>query len=133
MKGIKMKKLSITMLFAAVLIIYAASLTAESGAKYSSKAISADTTYTVKGILFTMKGIAAITNGNVGHNDERNNKPHTVTLSAYLIGETEITQELWQTVMGSNPSFYDNTGNKNGLKISWIQVREWVRCKENGR
>ena len=69
-------------------------------------------TYTVNGISFTMKGIAAVTNGTVGHSDENANTPHTVSLSAYLIGETEVTQELWQKVMGTNPSFFDNTGNK---------------------
>ena len=107
-----MKKLLMTMLFTMGLIVCAASLTAESGAKSGSEAAPADTTYTVRGVSFTMKGIAAVTNGSVGHDDERNNKPHTVSLSAYLIGETEVTQELWQAVMGSNPSFYDNTGNK---------------------
>lgn len=29
---------------------------------------------------------------------------HTVTLSDYYIGETEVTQELWESVMGYNPS-----------------------------
>ena len=29
---------------------------------------------------------------------------HRVTLSSYYIGQTEVTQELWQAVMGSNPS-----------------------------
>ena len=29
---------------------------------------------------------------------------HQVTLSPYYIGQTEVTQELWQAVMGSNPS-----------------------------
>ena len=32
--------------------------------------------------------------------------PHSVTLSTYYIGETEVTQELWQAVMGSNPSYF---------------------------
>ena len=31
---------------------------------------------------------------------------HSVTLSDYHIGETEVTQELWQAVMGSNPSYF---------------------------
>lgn len=69
-------------------------------------------TYTVGGVQFTMKGIAAVTNGTVGHSDESGNEPHTVSLTAYRIGETEVTQELWQKVMGTNPSFFDNTGNK---------------------
>ena len=34
---------------------------------------------------------------------------HQVTLSDYSIGETEVTQELWIAVMGSNPSA--NTGD----------------------
>ena len=72
-----------------------------------------DTTYTVSGVKFTMKGIAAVTNGTVGHTDNAsNNAPHTVSLTAYRIGETEVTQELWRAVMGTNPSFFDNTGNK---------------------
>ncbi len=34
--------------------------------------------------------------------DER--KANLVTLNSYYIGETEVTQELWQAVMGNNPS-----------------------------
>ena len=41
-----------------------------------------------------MKGIAAVTNGTVGHSNYSVNDPHPVSLSAYLIGETEVTQEL---------------------------------------
>ena len=74
---------------------------------------STDKTYTVGGVQFTMKGIATVTNGTVGHTDNAsNNAPHTVSLTAYRIGETEVTQELWQAVMVTNPSFFDNTGNK---------------------
>ena len=31
---------------------------------------------------------------------------HEVTLSSYYIASTEVTQELWQAVMGSNPSYF---------------------------
>ncbi len=34
--------------------------------------------------------------------------PHRVALSTYYIGETEVTQELWQAVMGKNPSNFKN-------------------------
>ena len=36
---------------------------------------------------------------------------HRVTLSGYSIGETEVTQELWVAVMGSNPSYYNAYGD----------------------
>ena len=72
----------------------------------------ADKTYTVGGVEFTMKAIAAVTNGTVGHTDNAgNNAPHTVSLTAYRIGETEVTQELWQAVMGNNPSFFQGSSN----------------------
>ena len=69
-----------------------------------------DITYDIEGIEFTMKGIAAV-DASLGHDDYDNNKPHTVSLSAYLIGETEVTQELWQAVMGNNPSEFQGSGN----------------------
>ena len=55
-----MKKLSMTILFAMELIICTASLTAEDSAKSGSEAAPADTRYTVRGVNFTMKGIAAV-------------------------------------------------------------------------
>lgn len=36
---------------------------------------------------------------------------HEVTLSTYWIGQTEVTQELWVAVMGSNPSYFNEYGN----------------------
>jgi len=65
-------------------------------------------TYTVDGISFTMKKISVVENGNVGHVDVNDNKPHRVSLSAYQIGQTEVTQELWQAVMKDNPSVFNN-------------------------
>ncbi len=70
-----------------------------------------DETYKAGGVSFTMKGIEAVTNGTLGRDEEDQNKPHTVSLSAYYIGETEVTQELWQAVMGGNPSHFKGAGN----------------------
>ena len=85
--------------------------------------------YTVDGIGFLMKDIKAVTNGSVGHtNNSWNNAPHTISLSAYLIGETEVTQELWQAVMGNNPSSFSGSpeseevqGKRPVEQISWYQ------------
>ncbi|MGI5088928.1 formylglycine-generating enzyme family protein [Treponema vincentii] len=58
-----------------------------------------------------MIDIAAVTNGSVGDNSQSDNNVHTVSLTAYRIGETEVTQELWTAVMGENPSRFKGTGN----------------------
>ena len=58
----------------------------------------------VDGIAFTMIGIAAVKNGSVGNDSGKTNPVHKVNLRSYMIGETEVTQELWQAVMGTNPS-----------------------------
>ena len=58
----------------------------------------------VGGISFKMIKIAAVKNGSVGNDLETTNPVHKVNLRLYMIGETEVTQELWQAVMGTNPS-----------------------------
>ena len=68
-----------------------------------------DKTYTVGSVGFTMKGIAAVKDASLG---SYNYIPHTVSLSAYLIGETEVTQELWEKVMGNNPSHFNGSSGK---------------------
>ena len=51
---------------------------------------------------------------------------HSVTLSPYYIGETEVTQELWQAVMGNNPSHF-----KGSLRpveqVSWKGCQEFIK------
>ena len=51
---------------------------------------------------------------------------HQVTLSSYAIGETEVTQELWQAVMGSNPSNFKGT-NLPVEQVSWEDCQEFIR------
>ncbi len=60
---------------------------------------------------------------NDGGNDE---KPvHSVTLSDYMIGETEVTQALWRAVMGSNPSYYK--GDYLPVeRVSWEDCQEFI-------
>ena len=56
----------------------------------------------VEGGTFTMG--ATPEQGSEAENDEK--PAHVVTLSPFYIGETEVTQQLWQAVMGNNPSQY---------------------------
>ncbi len=40
---------------------------------------------------------------------ERNEKPvHSVTVNSFYMGQYEVTQSLWQKVMGNNPSYFKN-------------------------
>ena len=91
---------------------------------------STDETYTVGGISFTMKEIAAVTNKNVGHADySSNNDVHTVSLSAYRIGETEVTQELWEKVMGSNPSRFSSSPESGEVQEKRpVESVNWYQC-----
>ena len=51
---------------------------------------------------------------------------HSVTLSSYYIGETEVTQELWQAVMGSNPSYYSGYPQRPVESVSWNDCQEFI-------
>ena len=108
-----MKKLLITLLVAAVL---PAIHTERISAQTVRTAALADKTYTVKSVSFTMKGITAVTDAVLGDNSMEDNQEHSVNLSAYYIGETEVTQELWLAVMGNNPSYFDGSQNSEPAK-----------------
>ena len=68
--------------------------------------------FTVNGVSFEMVRVEGGTfrMGTTSEQEddaEIDEKPvHSVTLSSYYIGKTEVTQALWQAVMGSNPSYY---------------------------
>ena len=88
-----------------------------------------DRTFTVKGVSFVMKAVAGGTfkMGSDDSDAESNEKPvHSVTLSDYMIGETEVTQKLWQAVMGSSPSYYKGT-KKPVEKVSWNDCQTFIR------
>ena len=84
--------------------------------------------FTVNGISFKMVAIEGGTfqmGSNDGYSDE---KPvHSVTLSDYYIGETEVTQELWQAVMGSNPSLFMGDLQRPVECVSWYDCQEFIR------
>ena len=93
--------------------------------------------YTVYGISFKMVPVAGGTftmGGTAEQGDDamENESPaHQVTLSNYCIGETEVTQELWLAVMGSNPSVYNGSNYGNNLKrpvehVSWNDCQTFI-------
>ena len=51
---------------------------------------------------------------------------HSVTLSDYYIGQTEVTQELWEAVMGSNPSYFKGNNQCPVEDVSWNDCQEFI-------
>ena len=84
------------------------------------------TTYTVNGVSFKMVYVDGGT-FTMGATEEQGSDyypdelpTHQVTLSSYSIGATEVTQELWQAVMGDNPSHF------NGVQTEWcLDFETW--------
>ena len=76
-----------------------------SNAKPASSKLSTRT-FKANGVEFTMVAVEGGT-FSMGSNDGgRNEKPiHQVALDSYCIGETEVTQALWQAIMGT--TIYD--------------------------
>lgn len=61
-------------------------------------------------------------------NGEDDEKPvHKVTVAAFEISRTEVTQAQWQAVMGSNPSGFKENGAKRPVeKVSWDDIQEFL-------
>lgn len=65
---------------------------------------------------------------------DSSNPIHSVTLSSFYIGETEVTQQLWQAVTGLTPTRdggqWDNTmglgSNRPAYRISWDDCQEFI-------
>ncbi|MBQ7238672.1 MAG: formylglycine-generating enzyme family protein [Bacteroidales bacterium] len=77
---------------------------------------------TVEGGTFTMG--ATSEQGSDADSDEK--PAHSVTLSDYSIGQTEVTQALWKAVMGSNPSYF--VGDDLPVEeVTWNDCQEFVR------
>ena len=83
--------------------------------------------YTINGVLFKMIAVKGGT-FQLGSDDWYDNeKPvHQVTLSDYYIGETEVTQELWSAVMGSNPSDFTGNMQRPVEKVSWNDCQTFI-------
>ncbi len=90
-------------------------------------------TFTVNGVSFTMILVegGTFTMGGTseqGSNAESDEKPaHSVTLSDYYIGQTEVTQALWKAVMGNNPAYFKNGDNYPVETVSWEDCQQFVQ------
>ena len=83
------------------------------------------TEYTVNGVKFKMIDVDGGTFMMGDDNGDDASPAHQVTLSDYSIGETQVTQELWQAVMGSKPSRIKEDNPL--LPIDYIR---WYECQD---
>ncbi len=100
-------------------------------AEFTTAKLSEILFYTVNGVSFNMKGVEGGT-FQMGATPEQtgaetDEKPvHSVTLSDYYIGETEVTQELWMAVMGTNPSSFTGNIQRPVEQVSWDGCQTFI-------
>ncbi len=90
-----------------------------------------DETFTVNGVTFKMIAVEGGTFMMGAADDDTeawdNEKPaHQVTLSSYSIGQTEVTQALWVSVMGTNPSRFTGDQNRPVERVSWDDCQAFI-------
>jgi formylglycine-generating enzyme required for sulfatase activity len=53
---------------------------------------------------------------------------HSVNVSGFLLGRTEVTQGQWKAVMGSNPSRFNQCGEDCPVEqVSWNEAQDFAR------
>ena len=108
------------------------SCSTEAGSKRQKSERKAVKKFHIGGVSFDMIWVeggtfcmgATLEQGDDAYGDEE--PVHSVTLSGYYIGKTEVTQALWESVMCSNPS----TIQDNDLpveNVSWDDCQEFIR------
>ena len=90
---------------------------------------SGDFVLKIKGVEYPMVFVEGGT-FMMGSDEGYNEKPHQVTLSSYCIGKYEVTQELWEVVMGNNPSKFKGL-SKPVDHVSWDDCQEFIRKLNN--
>ncbi len=98
--------------------------------KEEEEALVKDELFLVKGVSFKMIGVhggefsMGANVATVGTDDDEF-PVHQVMLSSFGIAQTEVTQELWNAVMGNNPSKFK--GNKLPVEcVSWNDCIEFI-------
>ena len=78
--------------------------------------------FTVNGVFFRMIPVEGGLFDMGSNSGESNEMPiHQVTVSDFYIGETEVTQALWEAVMGNNPSYFK--GDQRPVEcVSWEDI-----------
>lgn len=80
------------------------------------------------GMTFSLIPKGDFSMGNEGI-DKREIPVHKVSVSSFLLSQKEVSQQVWQQVMSSNPSF--NQGENFPVEnVNWFECQEF--CKRTG-
>ena len=60
-----------------------------------------------------------------GGDDEK--PAHAVTLSDFMLSKHEVTQQLWEEIMGSNPSSFKDCAQCPVEQVSWDDVQDFLK------
>ena len=88
-------------------------------------------TITTKGVSFSLIKVESGSFQMGGTNEQGKGKTdefpvHRVTLSDYYIGETEVTNELWSIIMGTNPSINFSQPTHPVNNVTWYDCQKFV-------
>lgn len=88
-------------------------------------------TITTKGVSFNLIKVEGGTFQMGGTSEQGKGKTdefpvHRVTLSDYYIGETEVTNELWSLIMGTNPSINFSQPTQPVNNVTWYDCQKFV-------
>ena len=88
-------------------------------------------TVSVNGVSFKMIQVKGHTfmmgaDASQGESQAHEFPQHQVTLSDFYIGQTEVTQELWSVVMGTNPSYHTDDLQRPVEMVSWEDCQIFI-------
>ena len=96
-------------------------------AQEGPKASYANGVLTVNGVRYEMVSIPGGTFQMGSNSGDANEKPvHSVTINSFYIGKTEVTQGLWQALMGENPSNFKKGNNYPVEQVSYDDCIKFI-------
>jgi len=70
--------------------------------------------------------------GDTFEDGRKDEKPvHNVCVDDFYLGTHEVTQEQWEKVMGSNPSYFRKGNNYPVEQVSWEDVQQFISRLNN--
>ena len=68
----------------------------------------------------------SFTMGSSDYGDE--GPPHSVTVTSFAMGRTEVTQGQWKAIMGNNPSHFNQCGDDCPVdSVNWDDIQDFMQ------